>query len=76
MTGVCDNDVDRICQRKDVVKKAVFNIGLIGRCLSRQLASNKPMQPPCRALVIVAAPRVSPCPFFSCMTCYAIDVAN
>eukprot|EP00884_Botryococcus_braunii_P009912 jgi/Botrbrau1/18922/Bobra.177_2s0076.1 len=58
LTGVCDVDVDKVCQKKEAAaKKAAFNIGYIGKCLSRQLALNKPMQPSCRALVIVAAPR-------------------
>lgn len=56
--GVCDSDVEKICNRKDATKKAVWNIGFIGRCLSYQLAQNKPMQPMCRSLVIVAAPQV------------------
>lgn len=65
LAGVCDSDVEKICNRKDATKKAVWNIGFIGRCLAYQLSQNKPMQPLCQSLVIVAAPQVrcSPPPF-------------
>ena len=42
--------------------RGIWSIGAVGRCLSRQLAENKALTLECRALVIVAAPKVRmPC---------------
>ena len=38
--------------------RGIWSIGAVGRCLSRQLAENKPLTLDCRSLVIVAAPKV------------------
>ncbi|GFH06252.1 uncharacterized protein HaLaN_00852 [Haematococcus lacustris] len=36
---------------------AVFTIGVVGRCLSKTLVEGKPLEPKCRDMVLVAAPK-------------------
>lgn len=59
---VCDADVGEIgtCQTAvaNPKNRGIWSIGAVGRCLSRQLAENKPLTLDCRSLVIVAAPKV------------------
>jgi len=43
--------------------RAAWSIGAIGRCLSRNLAENQPLEAECRALVIAAAPKACPNPY-------------
>ncbi len=38
--------------------RGVFSIGAIGRCLSKRAAEGLPLQPDCKQLVMVAAPKV------------------
>lgn len=60
-TGVCDDDVNQICQKASVnpaKNRGIWSIGAVGRCLSRQLAENKKLTPGCQTLVAVAAPKV------------------
>lgn len=56
LTGPCDEDVESICVQTNRTK-GVFSIGYVGRCLSKQLASRKPLNGQCRKLVTVAAPK-------------------
>jgi golgi apparatus protein 1 len=56
LTIVCDDDVDLICPA-NTQKRNVYTIGAVGRCLSKQLASGRPLSAPCRKLVSVAAPK-------------------
>jgi Golgi apparatus protein 1 len=37
----------------------MFTIGAIGRCLSKALVTGQALAPPCRTLVLVAAPKDS-----------------
>ena len=59
--GVCDSDVEKICGLggNGTSQRGLWNIGVVGRCLSRQLAEQKPIGEQCRSLVAVAAPQVS-----------------
>ena len=69
--GVCDDDVNQICQKASVnpaKNRGIWSIGAVGRCLSRQLAENKKLTPGCQTLVAVAAPKVSLLPSPLCPT--------
>lgn len=58
LTQVCDNDVDALCPKNSRAKAgAPFTIGVVGRCLSKSLVQGKYLQPKCRELVLVAAPK-------------------
>ena len=59
--GVCDSDVDKICGKvsNGTIQRGLWTIGAVGRCLSRQLAEQKPLAEQCRGLVAVAAPQVT-----------------
>lgn len=56
LTAACDKDVTDIC-KGDTSRRSVYTIGVVGRCLSKQLAQGKPMSAECRKLVTVAAPK-------------------
>ncbi|KAK9816541.1 hypothetical protein WJX72_001742 [[Myrmecia] bisecta] len=62
LTGMCDADVGSICGKatRNPKNHGIWSIGAVGRCLSKQLAEDKPLEPACRALVAVAAPEESP----------------
>ena len=56
--GMCDADVDSVCGKVNTPRsRGVWSIGVVGRCLSRQLAEGKKLQPDCKRLITVAAPR-------------------
>ena len=56
--GTCDSDVEQVCGKVNTPRaRGVWSIGVVGRCLSRQLAENKKLAPECRKLVTVAAPK-------------------
>ncbi|GFH19709.1 uncharacterized protein HaLaN_16706 [Haematococcus lacustris] len=58
LTAACDNDVATQCPRGARSKAgAVFTIGVVGRCLSKTLVEGKPLEPKCRDMVLVAAPK-------------------
>lgn len=59
LTQVCDQDVTAFCPKGATRRRSsgVFTIGAIGRCLSRALVEGKPLQPKCRELVLIAAPK-------------------
>jgi hypothetical protein len=56
LTMACDNDVAAICPQPKH-SRDVYTIGVIGRCLSKQLAQGGALAAGCRKLVSVAAPR-------------------
>ena len=56
LTAPCDTDVKAYCEIA-TSKRSVYTIGVVGRCLTKQLASSLPLSPPCRKLVSVAAPK-------------------
>ena len=56
LTEACDADVATIC-KGDASRRSVYTIGVVGRCLSKQLAQGKAMSAECRKLVTVAAPK-------------------
>lgn len=56
LTGVCDADVGTMCKAVEKTR-GVFGIGAIGKCLSRGLAEQRPLQRECKQLVLVAAPK-------------------
>lgn len=70
---MCDTDVMEIPSCQTAVanpkNRGIWSIGAVGRCLSRQLAENKPLTLECRSLVLVAAPKV-------CRFCSKISVAD
>ncbi|KAK9820440.1 hypothetical protein WJX72_010380 [[Myrmecia] bisecta] len=74
LTGMCDADVGSICGKatKNPKNRGIWSIGAVGRCLSRQLAEDKPLEPACRTLVAVAAPKDALAMFDSSMTASAI----
>ncbi|KAK9838535.1 hypothetical protein WJX81_005974 [Elliptochloris bilobata] len=74
LTGVCDADVGNVCQaaQESPRARAAWSIGAVGRCLSRNLAENQPLDSECRALVIAAAPKDAQAMFDSSMTAAAI----
>ena len=58
LTESCDSDVSTICPSSALTaNRGVYTIGVVGRCLSKQLAEMKTMTPGCRQLVTVAAPK-------------------
>lgn len=58
LTTACDEDVGAVCPAQSRAKnRGVYTIGVIGRCLTKQLAESKPLAPACRKLVTVAAPK-------------------
>lgn len=58
LTMACDADVSTQCPRGSRSKSgAVFTIGVVGRCLSKSLVEGKQLEPKCRELVLVAAPK-------------------
>ncbi|GAX77303.1 hypothetical protein CEUSTIGMA_g4749.t1 [Chlamydomonas eustigma] len=58
LTMACDADVSTQCPRGSRSKSgAVFTIGVVGRCLSKSLVEGKRLEPKCRDLVLVAAPK-------------------
>lgn len=56
LTMPCDSDVQKLCPNPQR-KQGVFSIGVVTRCLSKQLASSLPLSDGCRRLVSVAAPK-------------------
>ncbi len=56
LTGVCDADVNSLCSSVEK-SRGVFGIGAIGKCLSRNLADQRPLAKECKQLVLVAAPK-------------------
>jgi hypothetical protein len=56
LTQPCDSDVESTCDAGRA-KRSVYTIGVVGRCLTKQLAQGRPLTPPCRKLVSVAAPK-------------------
>ena len=56
LTAPCDDDVQQLCGSPQK-GKSVYTIGVVGRCLTKQLAGGKPLSPQCRKLVSVAAPK-------------------
>eukprot|EP01025_Chloroclados_australasicus_P015793 TRINITY_DN17633_c0_g1_i1.p1 TRINITY_DN17633_c0_g1~~TRINITY_DN17633_c0_g1_i1.p1 ORF type:complete len:858 (-),score=130.26 TRINITY_DN17633_c0_g1_i1:623-3196(-) len=59
ITGVCDADVNATCSAvaKNMRKKA-FGIGVVGRCLSKQVAEEKTFQSDeCRQLITMTVPK-------------------
>jgi hypothetical protein len=56
LTLPCDDDVKSICEGNSKRRNS-YTIGLVGRCLSKQMAQNKPLSNECRKLVTAAAPK-------------------
>ena len=56
LTKDCDADVEKLCPNPNR-QQGVFSIGVVARCLSKQLASSLPLDDACRRLVSVAAPK-------------------
>ena len=56
LTSACDPDVSDYCSNYSK-RRSVYTIGVVGRCLTKQLAQSQPLSPPCRKLVSVAAPK-------------------
>ena len=56
LTLPCDDDVGNLCPNP-TRKQGAFSIGIVARCLSKQLASSLPLKDGCRKLVSVAAPK-------------------
>jgi hypothetical protein len=56
LTEVCDEDVKSVCDG-NLQRRNSYTIGLVGRCLSKQMAQNKPLSSECRKLVTIAAPK-------------------
>eukprot|EP00892_Ulva_mutabilis_P008395 jgi/Ulvmu1/5928/UM026_0050.1 len=56
LTLPCDADVKNYCPTP-TRKQGAFSIGLVARCLSKQLASSLPLSAGCRQLVFIAAPK-------------------
>eukprot|EP01024_Parvocaulis_polyphysoides_P049908 TRINITY_DN4859_c0_g2_i4.p1 TRINITY_DN4859_c0_g2~~TRINITY_DN4859_c0_g2_i4.p1 ORF type:complete len:703 (+),score=133.40 TRINITY_DN4859_c0_g2_i4:438-2546(+) len=59
ITMVCDADVNTTCSSiADRHKKKAFGIGVVGRCLSRQVAEGGPFQSKdCKRLITISAPK-------------------
>lgn len=80
LTKDCDDDIERLCPDANR-KQGVFSIGVVARCLSKQLASSLPLRDACRRLVSVAAPRdvrlyLKVRENILCMTCLSCSRAN
>lgn len=61
LTGACDADVEAACELEGgggAVKKGVYSIGAVGRCLAKRAAEEAPLAEACRELVAAAAPKV------------------
>lgn len=56
LTIPCDADVKEHCPNP-MRRQGAFSIGVVARCLSKQLASSLPLNPGCRQLVFIAAPK-------------------
>lgn len=73
LTGACDADVASICPKAgDSKQRAVWSIGAVGRCLSRQLAERKTLTSDCKLMVAVAAPKDAQNMFDASMSAAAI----
>jgi len=60
LTAVCDADVKSICPKNAGKRRSgVFTIGVVGRCLSKALVQGQNLDPKCKQLVLVAAPKDS-----------------
>eukprot|EP01026_Neomeris_dumetosa_P014680 TRINITY_DN1539_c0_g1_i1.p1 TRINITY_DN1539_c0_g1~~TRINITY_DN1539_c0_g1_i1.p1 ORF type:complete len:468 (-),score=66.09 TRINITY_DN1539_c0_g1_i1:500-1903(-) len=59
ITGVCDADVNATCSKVATsMKKKAFGIGVVGRCLSKQVAEQKAFQnEQCRKLITMTVPK-------------------
>eukprot|EP00798_Chlamydomonas_sp_ICE-L_P000438 gene438-1836_t len=55
LTTMCDADVQAKCPKDK--GKNMFSIGVVGRCLSKALVSGAGMDPKCRSMVLLAAPK-------------------
>lgn len=70
LTKVCDADVEKLCESEK--KNGYYGIGQVGRCLANSLTQGKALEPKCKSLVELAAPKDAKAMFDGSMTAAAV----